>query len=81
MKSGRHWAASGFCSYLIVTAFVVKDSSNKQVNVFPLQRGWTLPPDGFFHFQCEKKDMDEVIPAKMLAEQTIEYARELEMIV
>lgn len=40
-----------------------------------------MPPDGFFHFQCEKKDTDEVIPAKMLAEQTIEYARELEMIV
>ncbi|XP_052700636.1 26S proteasome non-ATPase regulatory subunit 8-like [Crassostrea angulata] len=53
----------------------------KPMKDYAVQRGWTLPPDGFFHFQHEKKDADEVIPAKMLAEQTIEYARELEMIV
>lgn len=46
-----------------------------------LQRGWTSGSDGFFYFQMEPKTTDEVIPAKMLAERTIEYARELEMIV
>lgn len=29
----------------------------------------------------EPKHTDDVVPAKQLAEQTIEYARELEMIV
>jgi len=46
-----------------------------------LQRGWKLSPDNFFRFVHELKDTDDVIPAKELAEQTIEYARELEMIV
>jgi hypothetical protein len=37
--------------------------------------------DGFFYFEQEEKETDEVIPAMDLAQQTIEYARELEMIV
>ena len=40
-----------------------------------------MKSDGFFFFKQEEKDTDEVIPAKDLAEQTIAYARELEMIV
>ena len=47
-----------------------------------LQRGWQLGKDNFLHFKVEPKhSVDEVIPAKKLAKQTIEYARELEMIV
>jgi len=46
-----------------------------------LQRKWDLKTDGFFYFVHEEKETDEVIPAKDLAEQTIMYARELEMIV
>lgn len=46
-----------------------------------LQKGWSVGPDNFFHFRREEKEADDVIPAKLLAEQTIEYARELEMIV
>ena len=46
-----------------------------------LQRNWESRADGFFYFKQEEKDSDDVIPAKQLAEQTIEYARELEMIV
>ena len=49
--------------------------------LFIFQRGWNLGSDNFFHYKQEEKDTDEVIPAKLLAEQTIEYARELEMIV
>ena len=50
--------------------------------VFVPQRGWQLGKDNFLHFKVEPKhSADEVIPAKMLAKQTIAYARELEMIV
>ena len=52
-----------------------------QFLILLLQRAWESRADGFFYFKQEEKDSDEVIPAKLLAEQTIEYARELEMIV
>lgn len=55
--------------------------SVKPMKEYGVQRGWTLAADSFFHFQQEKKETDESIPAIQLAEQTIEYARELEMIV
>ena len=45
------------------------------------QRGWTLNSDNFFHYQQEVNKSDDVIPALDLAQQTINYARELEMIV
>ena len=48
---------------------------------FMFQRKWDLRTDGFLHFPKEENDTDGVIPAKDLAEQTIMYARELEMIV
>ncbi|XP_064599763.1 26S proteasome non-ATPase regulatory subunit 8-like [Liolophura sinensis] len=55
--------------------------SQKPMKEYALQKGWTVGPDNFFHFRQEEKEADDVIPAKLLAEQTIEYARELEMIV
>ena len=46
------------------------------------QRGWQLGKDNFLHFKVEPKhSADEVIQAMTLAKQTIEYAKELEMIV
>ncbi|XP_052767520.1 26S proteasome non-ATPase regulatory subunit 8-like isoform X1 [Mya arenaria] len=55
--------------------------SVKQMKEYAQQRKWDLKTDGFFYFAQEEKDTDDVIPAKTLAEQTIMYARELEMIV
>ncbi len=46
-----------------------------------MQRNWKLQTDNFFYFTHEEKNEDEVIPSTSLAEQAIEYARELEMIV
>jgi hypothetical protein len=45
------------------------------------QKNWTLSPDGFYHFASEIPKAKEPIPSVELAEQTIFYARELEMIV
>ena len=50
-------------------------------SVLLLQRGWNLKTDNFYHFVHEEKTQDETIPSTNLAQQAIEYARELEMIV
>lgn len=42
---------------------------------------WKIGSDNFFHFTPEVQKNDEPIPSKELAEQAIDYARELEMIV
>jgi 26S proteasome regulatory subunit N12 len=42
---------------------------------------WKLGRDNFFHFAPEVKKITEPIPSSELAEQAIEYAKELEMIV
>lgn len=42
---------------------------------------WKIGSDNFFHFTPEVPKNDEPIPSKELAEQAIDYARELEMIV
>jgi 26S proteasome regulatory subunit N12 len=42
---------------------------------------WKVGPDNFFHFVREEKTTDDSIPATELAKQTIDYAKELEMIV
>ncbi|XP_045185496.1 26S proteasome non-ATPase regulatory subunit 8-like [Mercenaria mercenaria] len=55
--------------------------SVKQMKEYATQRKWEVKQDGFFYFEQEEKETDEVIPAMDLAQQTIEYARELEMIV
>jgi len=42
---------------------------------------WTLGNDKMFHFTTEVQKNDETIPSREFAEQAIDYARELEMIV
>lgn len=42
---------------------------------------WKLGRDNFFHFAPEVKKNDEPIPSIELAEQAMDYAKELEMIV
>lgn len=47
-----------------------------------LQRGWSLSPDGYYSFTSQQQRTEEVtIPSTELAQQVIEYARQLEMIV
>nr|AEE62145.1 unknown [Dendroctonus ponderosae] len=45
------------------------------------KRKWKLGKDSFFHFTPEVKKTHEPIPSVELAEQAVEYAKELEMIV
>lgn len=47
------------------------------------QRNWVLGVDNCYHFSAsvETNASAEVFPSSELAEQTIEYARHLEMIV
>jgi len=55
--------------------------TQKPMKDYATQRSWRLGKDNFFHFDTESKDCDSAIPARLLAEQNIVYARELEMIV
>ncbi|KAK6182498.1 hypothetical protein SNE40_010176 [Patella caerulea] len=55
--------------------------NHKAMTEYAAQRNWSTQSDNFYHYKPDEIDQDEVIPAKELAEQTIEYARELEMIV
>lgn len=51
-------------------------------NFFLFQRGWSLSPDGYYSFTSQQQRTEEVtIPSTELAQQVIEYARQLEMIV
>ncbi|PSN32765.1 26S proteasome non-ATPase regulatory subunit 8 [Blattella germanica] len=45
------------------------------------KKNWTLGRDNFYYFSTEEKKRDDTLPSSELAEQAIEYARELEMIV
>ena len=45
------------------------------------QKNWTLGRDNYYYFGTEEKKHDDTLPSSELAEQAIEYARELEMIV
>lgn len=55
--------------------------SQKPMKDYAAAHSWQLGKDNFFYFTQDEKKTDEKIPAIELAEQTIEYARELEMIV
>jgi len=55
--------------------------TQKPMKDYSAERKWDLRKDNFFYFNQESKDMDNAIPARLLAEQHIVYARELEMIV
>jgi 26S proteasome regulatory subunit N12 len=55
--------------------------SDQAMTAYAQERSWTLNgAEKSFAFQRERK-VDDVIPATQLAQQAIEYARELEMIV
>ncbi|XP_033115934.1 26S proteasome non-ATPase regulatory subunit 8-like [Anneissia japonica] len=56
-------------------------SNAREAKAFGEAQNWNLKDDGYLYFSNDEKKADEVIPACELAEQTIEYARELEMIV
>lgn len=45
------------------------------------QKNWSLGRDNYYYFGTEEKKRDDTLPSSELAEQAIEYARELEMIV
>jgi len=51
------------------------------MKTYSQERGWEHRADNFLYFAHEERNKDEIIPATDLAEKTIEYARELEMIV
>lgn len=52
----------------------------QQMTTYAEGKSWRLGNDKIFYFSCEKK-ADDVIPSLQLAQQAIDYARELEMIV
>lgn len=57
---------------------------NKLFLIYFLQRNWTLGPDNCYHFNAAEETCAAaagVFPSSELAEQTIEYAKHLEMIV
>lgn len=55
--------------------------SQKPMKEHAAKLNWKVGPDNFYHFVREEKTTDDSIPAQELAKQTIEYAKELEMIV
>lgn len=56
--------------------------TEKPMRQYAQERKWTLKEDNFFYFNNDsEKTVDVEIPATDLAQHTIEYARELEMIV
>ncbi|KAG1674369.1 26S proteasome non-ATPase regulatory subunit 8 [Nymphon striatum] len=56
-------------------------TNKMQMQKYAEKRQWNLGADNFFYFKVDVKRTIEHIPAMELASQTIEYARELEMIV
>lgn len=56
-------------------------SSQEAVKQFGQKRNWNLDKTGIYHFSSETPKTKEPIPSVELAEMTISYARELEMIV
>ncbi|XP_042216026.1 26S proteasome non-ATPase regulatory subunit 8-like [Homarus americanus] len=56
-------------------------SSTKEILQYCEQRGWQVGTDGYLHFKKEVRKSDDSIPSKELANQMINYAREMEQIV
>ncbi|KAG7217622.1 hypothetical protein INR49_021310 [Caranx melampygus] len=57
-------------------------SSPKKMTEYAKKRGWSLSQDGYYSFTSQQQRTEEVtIPSTELAQQVIEYARQLEMIV
>merc|ERR1712038_1312278 len=55
--------------------------NQKPLKAYVEERGWKVKKDNFIYFVHEENKSDDPIPAKELATRSIEYARELEMIV
>ncbi|XP_014672971.1 PREDICTED: 26S proteasome non-ATPase regulatory subunit 8-like [Priapulus caudatus] len=56
--------------------------TQKPMKVYATQRGWAVGPNNCLQFSNKEKTAEtDTIPALELAQQTIEYARQLEMIV
>jgi len=55
--------------------------TQKPMKDYATNRKWDLQKDNFFHFKQQAKNTQSAIPSRLLAEQHIVYARELEMIV
>lgn len=62
--------------YFLVTAQCINTP-----NAFNFQRDWVLAAGDYYAFQIDVKKSDDSLNALELARQTVEYARELEMIV
>jgi len=56
-------------------------SSSNSMKEYAKKRDWVLKPGDFYGFQIDVKKTDDALAALDLAKQTVEYARELEMIV
>lgn len=57
-------------------------STEKDLEVIANKKNWTSTNNGYFHFSTNnEKKTEEPIPSAELARLTIDYARELEMIV
>ena len=57
-------------------------SSDKETMSFASKKNWILEKDGYFYFgEPREKKVEEPIPSFDLATLSIDYARELEMIV
>jgi len=58
----------------------VLNISGPNLQTYAKKRGWKSANDGYFYYNMEKKQ-DDRIPSMDLAKDSIEYAKELEMIV
>ncbi|XP_018614316.2 26S proteasome non-ATPase regulatory subunit 8-like [Scleropages formosus] len=57
-------------------------SSSKKMTEYAKKRGWILNANGYYSFSsCQQRTEEATIPSTELAQQVIEYARQLEMIV
>uniref|UniRef100_A0A8C9VKU0 Proteasome 26S subunit, non-ATPase 8 n=1 Tax=Scleropages formosus TaxID=113540 RepID=A0A8C9VKU0_SCLFO len=57
-------------------------SSSKKMTEYAKKRGWILNANGYYSFSSRQQRTEEAtIPSTELAQQVIEYARQLEMIV
>lgn len=64
--------------------FITQTCSDSKLIFDILQRNWVLGADNCYHFNAAEETCAAaagVLPSAELAEQTIEYARHLEMIV
>jgi len=61
-------------------AMAILNLKAAELKTYAAKRGWRFDSQGFYHFEIEKK-LDDSIPSKDLAKDSMEYAKELEMIV